>query len=503
MDRVSEVSIPTLHGSHNQVWLFLEVIAMSTHPLEEILHPRAIAVVGASARTGQGPGFLESLCEFGYDGQIYPVNPKYSEIMGLKAYPSVRDIPGVVDYVISSIPASQVLSMIADSAEKGVKAIHLFTARFSETGRQEAAELEQEILRQARKAGIRLIGPNCLGIYYPGGRISFRGELPKESGSVALISQSGSVVHEVVEFAAQRGLRFSKAFSYGNAIDFNECDYLEYLAQDPKTETIMMYVEGVRDGRRFFDVLRRTTATKPVSIIKGGRGQSGTRATASHTASLAGSMEVWETAVEQAGAITARHLAELVDVATALYYLPPVQGRRVGVAGGAGGSSVLAADLCEEAGLDVIPLPAEIRQELKEKGNEVWDWIGNPADMSIRIDRDFSVGDMLKIMARNPNFDLLITFVHRHGSGSQQKISTETFLKQYCLGELNSKPLLAVMEEQAQDSDGHDDQSGAKALMAEVKARLMALGIPIYPSIEQAAIAASKLIDYYQRRAAR
>jgi acyl-CoA synthetase (NDP forming) len=320
---------------------------------------------------------------------------------------------------------------------------------------------------------------------------------------VALVSQSGSVVHEVVEMAARRGLRFSKAFSYGNAIDFNECDYLEYLAQDPKTDTIMMYIEGVRDGRRFFDVLRRTTATKPVSIIKGGRGQSGTRATASHTASLAGSMEVWETAVEQAGAISARHLEELVDVTAALHYLPPIQGRRLGVAGGAGGSSVLAADLCEEAGLDVIPLPTEIRQELKAKGNEIWDWIGNPADMSIRIDRDFGVGDMLKIMADNPNFDLLISFVGMRGPRGPARVSAETFIKQYRLDELNNKPLLAVMEEQGGGGNLSDEWAWVPDFLEEVKIKLMAASVPVYPSIERAAIAASKLIDYYQHKVAR
>ncbi|HUV43945.1 MAG TPA: CoA-binding protein [Dehalococcoidales bacterium] len=476
---------------------------MATHPLEEILHPRAIAVVGASGGGGRGSGFLAPLVELGYRGQIYPVNPKYTEIMGIKAYASVKDIPGVVDYVISSVPASQVLGMISDSAAKGVKAIHLYTARFSETGRKEAADLEKEILNQARKAGIRLIGPNCMGVYYPGERISFSSGMPTESGSVGLASQSGSAIHEIVDMAAQRGLRFSKAISYGNALDFNESDYLEYFAQDSETKVIMMYIEGVRDGRRFYDTLRRTTATKPVIIVKGGRGQSGVRATASHTASLAGSMQVWETMVSQAGAVSAQHPSELVDVATAFHFLPSISGRRVGVAGGAGGSSVLAADLCEEAGLDVIPLPMEIREEMKAQGSPIWDWIGNPADMSIRIDRSWDTGEMLKIMAGNSNFDLLITFVHAHFHGGQGKVSADTFLEQYRLNELKNKPLLAVMEERGQGSINDDDHTWMRELMEEVKAGLMAAGVPGYPSIERAAGAASKLIGYYQRRESR
>ena len=473
---------------------------MATHPLEEILHPRSIAVVGASDGSGRGSGFLAPLIELGYEGQIYPVNPKYTEVMGIKAYASVRDIPGVVDYVISSVPASQVLGMLSDCAEKGVRAVHLYTARFSETGRKEAADLEQEILNQARKAGIRLIGPNCMGVYYPDERISFSGDMPRESGSVGLASQSGSAIFDIVDLAVQRGLHFSKAISYGNALDFNESDYLEYFAQDPNTEIILMYIEGVRDGRRFYDTLRRTTASKPVIIVKGGRGQSGTRATASHTASLAGSMEMWKTAVRQAGAVSVRHPGELADVAAAFHFLPPITGRKVGVAGGAGGSSVLAADLCEEAGLDVIPLPTEIREELRARGSPIWDWIGNPADMSIRIDRNWDTGDMLKIMAGNSNFDLLITFVHGHFFSGQERISAETFLKQYRLNELNNKPLLAVMEEQRPGSNDDAEQTWVLKLMEEVKVGLMAAGVPFYPSIERAAEAASKLVDYYQRR---
>jgi acyl-CoA synthetase (NDP forming) len=476
----------------------MEALLMATHPLEEILHPRGVAVVGASARGGRGPSFLSALCNLGFEGGIYPVNPKYDEINGLRAYASVRDIPGVVDFVISSVPAPQVLGMVADCAEKGVKAIHLFTARFSETGRKDAADLEQEILRKAQEAGIRLIGPNCMGVYYPAGRLSFTSELPRESGSVGVISQSGSAVHDIVDAAAVNGLRFSKGFSYGNALDFNECDYLEYLEQDPDTKMVLMYIEGVREGKRFFDTLRRTTATKPVIILKGGRGKSGTRATASHTASLAGSHEVWEAAVRQAGGISVRHPEELADVATALHYLPPVTGRAVGVAGGAGGSTVMAADLCEEAGLDVIPLPDEIREEMKAQGSPIWDWIGNPADMSIRIDRDWGTGDMLRTMAGNPSFDLLITFVHGHFHGGG-KVSAEKFLEDYRLAELD-KPLLAVIEQERRR--GNDDQAWVEKLMEKVKARLRGANVPVYASIERAAGAASKLIDYYQRREA-
>jgi len=471
---------------------------MSTHPLEEILHPRAIAVVGASGSGGRGSGFMAPLIELGYKGEIYPVNPKYSEIMGMKAYARVKDIPGVVDYVISSIPATQVLGMIDDCSEKGVKAIHLFTARFSETGRKEATELEQEILRRAKRGCIRLIGPNCMGVYYPAEGISFSSGLPRESGTIGLASQSGQAVHEIVDLAAQRGLRFSKAISYGNAIDFNECDYLEYFAQDPETEIILMYVEGVRNGRKFFNTLRQITSTKPVVIVKGGRGKSGTRATASHTASLAGSTEVWETVVNQAGAVSAEDLDELVDLAAGFCYLPPILGRRVGVAGGSGGSSVLAADQCEEAGLDVVPLPAEIREQLKAKGSPIWDWIGNPADFSIAWE-EFDFGEMIRMMDTNEHFDFIILFMSGpwfRGADKSTRKLIEEHLKRFRLEEIH-KPLLVVFQERGRGSNA---DSAMLKIVNEIQMRIIAADIPIYPSIGRAARAASKIIDYYQRR---
>ena len=471
---------------------------MSTYSMEEIFHPQSIAVVGASdSPTSRGFGFVAPLIEQGFKGKIYPVNPKYSEILELKAYPTLRDIPGSVDYVISAVPASEVLSMLEDCAQKRVKVVHLFTARFSETGRPEAAGLEQEILKQARKSGIRLIGPNCMGFYYPGHGISFRVDLPKESGPVGLASQSGQAAGELITSAASRGIRFSKAISYGNALDFNECDFLDYLAQDTETKIILMYVEGVKDGKRFARSLRHAASTKPVIIIKGGRGNAGARAVSSHTASLAGSMNVWETAVNQAGAVSAESLDELIDLTVSFHFLPPVRGLRVGVAGGGGGGSVMAADQCEEAGLDVIPLPADIREELKSQGIPIWDWVSNPADMSIRMDDNFTPGNMLQMMARNQNFDLLIAIMGNSRRRGQQDITVEAYLEQYKLIESSQKPLLAVVPDKGPGIDNYDDWS--LKLTAEVRTKLIAANIPFYPTIERAARAARKLVEYYQR----
>jgi acyl-CoA synthetase (NDP forming) len=330
----------------------------------------------------------------------------------LKAYPKVSVIPDPVDYAISSIPAQQVLHLEEDCGPKGVKGLHLFTARFSETGRKDAADLEKEILNRAGRYGLRIIGPNCMGIYYPREGIAFNKGMPMESGKVGLISQSGQVVGEIVSFATQRGVYFSKAISYGNALDFNECDYLDYFAQDPETEIILMVLEGVRDGRRFPASLKGAASGKPVLIVKGGRGNVGTRATVSHTASLAGSRAVWEALARQTGAVSVNNLEDLVDLAVVFNFLPRAKGRKLAVLGGSGGSIVLSADQCEEAGLEVIPLPEDIREKLKASGSPIWDWIGNPADFSISMgdhEEAFRIGFY---MAEHPAFDLIMAFVH-------------------------------------------------------------------------------------------
>ena len=469
--------------------------------IEEILHPYSIAIVGATQTRGfGGGGFVESLIALGFKGKIYPVNPKYSEIMGLKAFPSLIDIPETVDYVISSVPASAVLQTLRDASQKGVKTVHLFTARFSETGRPEAADLERQVLELARELDIRLIGPNCMGIYYPAGGIAFHADFPKNPGAAGLASQSGMLAREIIQTSAQRGVHFSKVFSYGNAVDLNECDFLEYLAHDKETKIIMLYIEGVKNGRRFFDTLKHAASLKPVIMLKGGMAEAGARATASHTASLAGSYQIWKAAAIQAGAVLAESFEELIDLTTSFYFLPPVKGRRAGVIGGTGGTSVLAADRCEQAGLEVVPLSAKFRQELKNSGISVWDWISNPVDLSIREDDSISVGLFLEMMAKDPNFDVLLTLsgiaMGRPGAAPGANIE-DNLRQQYRLDRLRNKPLLVVVPDGTQ---GLKDWDGRGAKMnAEMRTALINLRVPFYATITRAAQSARKVADYYQR----
>ena len=494
---------PTKGGGSITGWagLLPDVRPMSTHPLEKILHPRSIAVVGASGNPDAlGYGFTRHLLDYGYRGRIYPINPNYSEVLGIKAYPSLNEVPDSVDYVISCIPASAVLGMLRDASQKGVRAVHLFTGRFSETGRKEAADLEREILKQARASGIRLIGPNCMGLYYPREGVSFGYDFPKEPGPVGLASQSGGGATYFIHLASLRGIRFSKVISYGNALDFNECDFLDYFAQDTETEIILLYVEGATSGRRFFDTLRRAAASKPVIVVKGGRGKAGMRAAASHTAALASSMRTWESLVAQAGAISAQDFDEMADLAVSFRYLPRIRGARVGIVGVGGGPSVLAADQCEEAGLDVIPLPTEIREELRNRNVPIWDWIGNPTDVSI-VGGFITGVEMLQMMAKNQSFDLLIGIINedapavKAGMIGRMRTDVKGYIKvkKECL-----KPLLAVVGEKGPGLKDHNHWRCR--MLSEARTKLLAATIPVYPTVGRAARAARKLVDFYRRR---
>lgn len=324
--------------------------------LDFMFHPRSVAVPGASTKDGPG-SFIAAMKEMGFKGDLYPVNPKAEEIQGLKCYPTLTAIPGHVDHVISSVPLRFVEGLMEECIAKGVKTVHFFTAGFSETGDEDAAALEARVLKRAKEAGIRVIGPNCMGLYYPAGGLSFMPFLPTEPGPVAMLSQSGANAGEFCRTAAVRGLRYSKVVSYGNGTDVRESELLEYCAEDPETDVIACYIEGITDGAHFMRALKKAAAAKPVVILKGGRTEAGSRATASHTGSLAGSLQVFDSAVRQAGATRVDRMEELVDQAVAFRYITSLTGPRAGIVGGGGGYSVLASDEIGAAGLEMPTLP--------------------------------------------------------------------------------------------------------------------------------------------------
>jgi acyl-CoA synthetase (NDP forming) len=468
--------------------------------LAALFQPQSIAVVGASANErSQGYEFVQGLVEFGFPGAVYPVNPKLSELLGLKAYARLEEIPGSVDYVISAVPAGAVLEVVEGARAKGAKLIHFFTARFSETGREDAAELERELSRRTREAGIRVIGPNCMGLYYPKGRITFEPHFQFEAGNIGFLTQSGSHAYRVIGRGTERGLRFSKVISYGNGIDLNEADFLDHFAEDPETEIVAAYVEGVHDGRRFLAALRRAAAKKPVVILKGGRTTAGRAAAASHTAALASQQAVWQAAVRQAGALEVASVNDLIDMLVAFRDAGPARGRRVAVLGGAGGETVESADLCNEAGLDVAPIPSDIREALREKLPHTWDWVGNPIDASILTWGRFEAADVLQLMVASPAYDLVIANVRGlewiaapEEGGGQVFRGAVDLLKR--LGRESGKGVMLVM------ADSESREEWRRELALHARRELAAAGVAIYPDMDRAARAMGRYVRYLAER---
>ena len=456
----------------------------SYQELESLFQPQSVAVVGASANERvRGYGFVKDLIDFGFPGPIYPVNTRLDEMLVLKAYHRLEDIPGPVDFVISAVPASAILELVEGAKAKGTKLLHLFTARFSETGREEEAELERELERRIKEAGIRLIGPNCMGLYYPKQKLTFGGELPSEPGNIGFLTQSGSHAFRVLKRGGARGLRFSKVVSYGNALDLNEADFLDFFAEDPDTHVIAAYIEGVKEGRRFFGALRRAAARKPVVVLKGGRSAAGHAAASSHTAALASQMSVWEATVRQAGALEVQTVSEMVDLMVAFTNAGPVRGNRVGVMGGAGGGMVEAADLCAEAGLELPALSDDMREALRAKLPHAWDWISNPIDISITGGGHSDTFLLLEMMAASPDFDAIISNVSGIEwalSRGDEKMFREMLDRAKMLGNESGKATMLVM--------GEPETRDTSIMVAVLKARdeLAAAGVAIYPDMETA-----------------
>ena len=464
------------------------------HHLDYIFHPKSIALVGVSPdpHNWAGRSIPVVIREFGYDGEVYFVSRRMDEMFGYKTYPSIRDIPVPVDYVISSVPARFTPEIMDDCAANGVKAIHLYTSGFSETGMDEGIRLEEKIARIGRKTGIRIIGPNCTGMYCPASKWSSNPLFPKESGPVGGLIQSGSHSMRLVRIGATRGLRYSKVVSYGNGCDLNATDFLDYLGHDPETEVIAAYIEGVRDGRKFIDVLKKTAQMKPVIVHKGGHTQAGTRAAASHTGSLTGEDKIWDALCRQAGVIRVDTIDKLVDVALPFAFMSPPKGRNVAVIGCGGGMSVQAADDCESAGLSVPLLPADIRERLRSFTPDANNSIRNPVDTQwMALDTDKFV-DTVKVVSTWEGVDLFILFIPLD---MWHLIDEEELLNNMADAVIASldvctKPVAIVFQ--------HSTSPDMATKCNEVQKRLCSLGFPVYPTLRRATEAMNKFITYHQ-----
>ena len=486
---------------------------VSTHPLDVIFHPRAVALVGvpsAGAAAGLAWGFLTSLLDqkFHERHPLYPVNPKMTEVEGLKCYPTLLDTPDPVDHVISLVPANAAPALVDQAIAKRVRSVHFYTAGFSETGDAAMAEIEAQMVAKLCAAGIRAIGPNSLGLYVPESRLAFMVGFPREPGNVMVVSQSGANAGDVVHSLARRGVRFSKGISFGNGIDLRSYDFFDYAAADPQTEVVTAYIEGVQDGRRFFDAVQRCAAVKPVILLKGGLTSAGARAAHSHTGSLAGSMDVFEAMCRQAGAIRAANMDELHDLVIAVNTsVRRVRGTGVALVGIGGGYGVLASDAVASEGLEVPPLPRSSQEALGEwaiPGTSVV----NPVDTFVRAPAEME--RMLRVIGQAAPIDAV--FVNPSFGGAPgdppagsatERRTPEEVERRAADGARRSAQMLGRLQREtgaafvAVMRDRGAPVPGAETFLREAYAQ----GVAAYPNVARAARAVALVQRWRERRA--
>lgn len=356
--------------------------------LDKMFNPNIIAIIGASNSIQKWGGFLTvHMLKGKFIGKIYPVNPREKQILGMPAYRSILDIPEPIDLGIIAVPADKVLPAIEEAGKKGVPGLVVVTSGFSETG-EDGKSLEKQMVEIAKRFGIRIIGPNTMGItstyvsLYATGAAVF-----PPRGHISFISQSGNLGTQMLYWAEREKIGIDQFFGTGNEADISAFELLEYLAERETTRVILLYLEGIDDGRKLFNVLKCVTRKKPVLVLKAGRTKAGARAALSHTGAIAGKAEVFEAALKQAGCIIVKNPSDLLDIAIAFSYLPLPKGNRIGVCTLGGGWGVVASDLLNEAGFELPPLDPQTIARFDKILPPYWSR-SNPVDLVGQVDED-------------------------------------------------------------------------------------------------------------------
>jgi acetyl coenzyme A synthetase (ADP forming)-like protein len=348
--------------------------------MNRIMQPKSLAVIGASAEDGKiGNSVMKNLINGGYKGNIYPIHPKATEILGYKAYPSVKDVPGEIDTAVFAIPAKFVAQALVECGEKKIAGAVLIPSGFAETGQH---EMQEELVRIGRKYNIRMMGPNIYGFYYtPANLCATFCTAYDYKGSAALSSQSGGIGMAIIGFSRSAKMGVSAIVGLGNKSDIDEDDLLIFFENDPNTKVIAQHCEDLKDGRAFAEVARRVSKKKPVIVLKAGRTSAGAKAASSHTGALAGNDKIYEDVLRQSGVIRARSLRDLLDFARGVPVLPTPKGENVVIITGAGGSGVLLSDACVDQGLKLMPMPDDLDKAFR-KFIPPFGAAGNPVDIT-------------------------------------------------------------------------------------------------------------------------
>jgi len=458
--------------------------------LDYIFKARSIAVIGASATPPKwGYMMVNTPLKTGYRGAIYPVNPREKNIEGLPCYPNVSEIPGDVDLAVIVVPAVTISAVMAECAAKGVKGAVVITAGFAETG-GEGRILQDEVVKIARAGGIRFVGPNCMGIWSSAARLNLSFDQPPLAGGIAFVSQSGTFGGSLAEIARIKGYGLSKFISIGNQADLEAADYLEYLGEDEDTKAIVFYMEGFRDGGRFFDVARHVVRRKPITIYKAGRKKAAARATISHTSSIAGSDEVFDSLCRQAGLIRVYEAEHSFDMAEALVSQPLPKGRRIAIIG-SGGQGVVISDACEGLGLEIPELDGETRAKLKKGLPAHAPTPSNPVDFAGALRTSLDEARVIETLAQVDYIDGIICNVPFYGFATGAvadvaRISIEGAAVLAAIPAKYGKPMITLKWRR----EGTD-------IIQDV---MKSAHVPAYDTPEQCARAMYALVEYAQIR---
>lgn len=465
--------------------------------LERFFKPASIAIIGVSREnvTFGGTSFLHHWLQAGYAGRLYPINPKASEVLGVKTWPSLASLPEVPDLVTIAVRSDLVPAALEECAKSSARFIHILTAGFSEIGTEEGRKLEARITDIARQHDLLIIGPNCMGPYSPSVHLTAWGAVPGRDGHLGIISQSGGVTQRFTEYICSLGVGVSKAASIGNAAVLDSPDFLEFMAGDPDIGLVAIYLESIRDGRRFFDLARDVTPLKPIIMLKGGESKQGAATVESHTGRMAGDQMIWKAIFEQTGIVPVTNMNEWVDACLAFSLLPKTRGKGVFIVGGGGGNSVIFSDACIRAGLDVPPLSRQSMDRIRPFVPVAGSIAGNPLDFWATYLKQDYLFEVLDAAYADPGIHMVIVdrLIPRIAFHSPDLLADPVpeivnFIKTH----KQVKPTVFTV-----DYDGGDPELIQKG--SALRTRFCEAGIPAFPSFERA-IGALVRFQHYCRR---
>ncbi len=468
--------------------------------LDKFFHPSSIVVAGASRKPGKvGHALLEVMLTYKnrgiFKGRLYATNPKPGEdILGVPTFKSVEELPEVPDLAVIVVPAKYVNAVAEECGRKGVKNIIVISGGFAEVG-EEGRKMQEELVSICKRYGMRLIGPNCVGVVVPSHGVDtmflpvdkdFRGRplesLPRpKPGNISLISQSGAFGVACLDYMYGEGIGLAKFVSYGNKADVDEVELMEYLGEDEHTKVILMYSESIDRGRRFVEVAKKITKRKPIVVLKAGRTSAGSRAASSHTAAIAGSDSVYEAAFKQTGVLRADDMEHMFDMAKALVMQPPARGPRIAILTDGGGVGVMTADAIEMCGLQAPRTSKETEEKLRKLMESgvipPIAAIHNPIDLTGSA-TDESFVEALKVLVDDPHVDGIIMLALHHIPGVTGELPDKI-----AAVDMKGKPIVMV-------------DVGEGSYAKEFRRRFEEFGIPAYPEPERAVRAMKALVDY-------